>query len=80
MFGHLYELKEIGDLFLKYGEKEQLLQAFKIVQSGLSCQFICRSKGEMLTASVVQWTEFLATHPVVWVRFPALPDFLSSGS
>jgi hypothetical protein len=30
---------------------------------------------------VVQWSEFLATDPVVRVRFPALPDFLrSSGS
>jgi hypothetical protein len=34
-----------------------------------------------LTASVVYWSEFLAADPVVWVRFPALPDFLrSSGS
>jgi hypothetical protein len=24
--------------------------------------------------SVVQWSEFLATDPEVWVRFPALPD------
>jgi hypothetical protein len=32
-------------------------------------------------ASVVQWSEFLATDPEVQVRFPALPDFLkSSGS
>jgi hypothetical protein len=30
---------------------------------------------------VVEWSEFLATDPEVWVRFPALPDFLrSSGS
>jgi hypothetical protein len=27
---------------------------------------------------VVQWSEFLATDPEVRVRFPALPDFLSS--
>jgi hypothetical protein len=26
------------------------------------------------------WSEFLATDPEVRVRFPALPDFLSSGS
>jgi hypothetical protein len=26
------------------------------------------------------WSKFLATDPGVWVRFPALPDFLSSGS
>jgi hypothetical protein len=33
------------------------------------------------TASVVWWSEFLATDPEVLVRFPALPDFLrSSGS
>jgi hypothetical protein len=33
------------------------------------------------TASVVYWSEFLAIDPEVWVRFPALPDFLrSSGS
>jgi hypothetical protein len=34
-----------------------------------------------VTASVVQWPEFLATDPEDRVRFPALPDFLrSSGS
>jgi hypothetical protein len=34
-----------------------------------------------LTASVVLWSEFLATDPEVRVRFLALPDFLrSSGS
>jgi hypothetical protein len=33
------------------------------------------------TASVVQWSEFLATDPEARVRFPAIPDFLtSSGS
>jgi hypothetical protein len=33
------------------------------------------------TASVVQWSEFLATDTEVRVRFPALPDLLrSSGS
>jgi hypothetical protein len=33
------------------------------------------------TASVVKWSEFLATDPEVRVRFPALPDFLrGSGS
>jgi hypothetical protein len=30
------------------------------------------------TASVVQWSEFLATDPEVRVRFPALPNFLRS--
>jgi hypothetical protein len=34
-----------------------------------------------LTASVVSWSEFLATDPEVRVRFPAIPDFLrGSGS
>jgi hypothetical protein len=28
------------------------------------------------TASVVKWSEFLATDPEARVRFPALPDFL----
>jgi hypothetical protein len=36
---------------------------------------------KVLTASVVEWLEFLATDPEVLVLFPALPDFLrSSGS
>jgi hypothetical protein len=30
------------------------------------------------TASVVKWSEFLATDPEVQVRFPALLDFLRS--
>jgi hypothetical protein len=30
------------------------------------------------TASVVWWSEFLATDTEVWVRFLALPDFLRS--
>jgi hypothetical protein len=35
----------------------------------------------LVTASVVWWSEFLATYPQVRVRFSALPDFLkSSGS
>jgi hypothetical protein len=29
-----------------------------------------------VTASVIQWSEFLATDPEARVRFPALPDFL----
>jgi hypothetical protein len=28
------------------------------------------------TASVAYWSQFLATDPEVWVRFPTLPDFL----
>jgi hypothetical protein len=31
-----------------------------------------------MTASVVWWSEFLATDQEVRVRFPALPDFLRS--
>jgi hypothetical protein len=30
------------------------------------------------TASVVYWSEFLATDPVIPDSFPALPDFLRS--
>jgi hypothetical protein len=33
--------------------------------------FLC-----FVTASVVQWSEFLATHPEIRVRFPAPPHFL----
>jgi hypothetical protein len=36
--------------------------------------------GQQWTASVVWWSEFLATDPEVRFRFSALPDFLSSGS
>jgi hypothetical protein len=36
------------------------------------------SSGSRETASVVQWSEFLATDPEVRVRFPALPDILTS--
>jgi hypothetical protein len=32
----------------------------------------------LVTASVVYWSEFLATYPEVRVQFPALPDFLIS--
>jgi hypothetical protein len=31
-----------------------------------------------MTASVVLWSEFLATDPEVQIRFSALPDFLRS--
>jgi hypothetical protein len=33
---------------------------------------------EVETASVVWWSEVLATDPEVHVRFPAIPDFLST--
>jgi hypothetical protein len=33
-----------------------------------------------MTASVVWWSEFLATDPEAWVGFPALPEKKSSGS
>jgi hypothetical protein len=33
-----------------------------------------------MTASVVWWSELLATDPEVRVRFPEIPDFLSSES
>jgi hypothetical protein len=32
-----------------------------------------------MTASVIEWSEFLAIDPEVRVRLPALRDFLSSG-
>jgi hypothetical protein len=32
----------------------------------------------ILTVSVVEWSEFLATDPELLVRFPVLPDFLIS--
>jgi hypothetical protein len=32
-----------------------------------------------MAASVVWWSEFLATDPEERVRFPALPDFLERG-
>jgi hypothetical protein len=35
---------------------------------------------DCVTASVVYWSEFLATDPVARVRFPALPEEKSSGS
>jgi hypothetical protein len=40
-----------------------------------------RSRNFTWTKSVVYWSEFLATDPEVWVRFPERPYFLrSSGS
>jgi hypothetical protein len=48
------------------------------------CSFALTLEAELYTnrtASVVEWSEFLATDPEVRVRFPVLPDFLrSSGS
>jgi hypothetical protein len=47
------------------------------------CSQIYKEAGHLLpysdntwTASVVWWSEFLATDPEARVRFPALPDFL----
>jgi hypothetical protein len=40
------------------------------------CQLFIYSYGLLVTASVVEWSEFLATDPEARVRFPALPDFL----
>jgi hypothetical protein len=37
--------------------------------------FISTDSTYFLTASVVYWSEFLATDPEVRVRFPVLPDF-----
>jgi hypothetical protein len=53
-------------------------------QVSITKQFIKRAKGHCMhneTASVVYWSEFLATDPEVLGSIPALPDFLtSSGS
>jgi hypothetical protein len=44
------------------------------------CVCVCVGGGGV-GASVVWWSEFLATEPEVRVHFPALPDFLRcSGS
>jgi hypothetical protein len=66
------------------------------VHSILSCGWVCLLLGygkvirftghfniqlmSTLTASVVQWSEFLATDPEARVLFPALPEKKSSGS
>jgi hypothetical protein len=48
------------------------------VRYELNLHMLCRRKW---TASVVYWSEFLATNPETRVRFPAIPDILrSSGS
>jgi hypothetical protein len=44
-----------------------------LVRYELNLYMLCRRK---YTASVVLWSEFLATDPEVQVRVPALPDFL----
>jgi hypothetical protein len=46
------------------------------VSASFSYIYIALASEERLTASVIYWTEFLATDPDVRVRFPALPDFL----
>jgi hypothetical protein len=45
------------------------------VRYELNLYMLCRRKQ---TASVVKWSEFLATDPELRVPFPALPDFLGS--
>jgi hypothetical protein len=59
-----------------------VIRATEVTASGLpgSCNF-AYSFVWLGSASVVQWSEFLATDPEVRDRFPALSDFLgSSGS
>jgi hypothetical protein len=52
-------------------------QRFTEVVTCRSNQHFC----ELLrAASMVYWSEFLAVDPDVRIRFPAVPDFLSSGS
>jgi hypothetical protein len=41
-------------------------------------RYVCVCVYHLQAASVVKWSEFLATDPEVRVRFPALPDFLRS--
>jgi hypothetical protein len=36
--------------------------------------WFCPEYSHLRTASVVEWSEFLATEPEAWVRFPALPE------
>jgi hypothetical protein len=45
------------------------------VRYELNLYMLCRRK---YTASVIYWSEFLATDPEVRVRFSSLPDFLRS--
>jgi hypothetical protein len=60
-----------------------MLQRYMLVPSSGENMWIdiSRSICTAITASVVYWSEFLATDSEVLVLFPALPDFLrNSGS
>jgi hypothetical protein len=48
--------------------------AFCLLQEGFFLALL-RAVRWLSTASVVQWSKFLATDSEVQVRFPALPDF-----
>jgi hypothetical protein len=66
----------------------QCLQTWPPLWSSCHCSWLQNQRSRFLfpalpdlTASVVWWSEFLATDPEVRDRLPALPDFLrSSGS
>jgi hypothetical protein len=57
-----------GETFLNICYGETKVKQFKFLK------FCCHR----WTASVVQWSEFLATDPEIRVRFQMLPDFLRS--
>jgi hypothetical protein len=58
--------------------KKQWLQFQTIDRSCFQSKMIFHFCVRHPTASVVWWSEFLAANPESRVRFPALPDFLSS--
>jgi hypothetical protein len=61
-------------IYFEAGLSKQVVTPKRVIwKGGIKMDF-----GEILTASVVWWLEFLATDPEVRVRFPTLPDFPSS--
>jgi hypothetical protein len=65
-----------GDVCMSELAESGVIEMEENNNNGIFCWFMLPE-----TASVVQWSEFLATDLEVRVRFPALPDFLrSSGS
>jgi hypothetical protein len=60
--------------------KETLVSEYRIKFALHSVADIFKCNELTMTASVVWWSEFLATDPEARVRFPALPEKKSSGS
>jgi hypothetical protein len=56
------------------------LSSCLVLNCGNTLKEILYTYGAYMTASVVKWSEFLATDPEARVRFPALPEKKSSGS